>query len=98
MYKDDLQKLKDFFGILNLNKFKKVFFVSIESMSELIKYFPYIQKKSIVVNNIINGNAILNLAQIIDRCFNSDFQQQLLREVKECWIERTKKQKLFTVL
>ena len=43
-------------------------------------------------------NAILNLAQIIDRCFNTDFQQQLLREVKECWIERTKKQKLFKKL
>ena len=28
-------------------------------------------------------NAILNLAQIIDRCFNTDFQQQLLKEVKE---------------
>ena len=43
-------------------------------------------------------NAILNLAQIIDRCFNTDFQQQLLREVKECWIERTKKHKLFKKL
>ena len=72
MYKDDLQKLKDFFWILNLNKFKKVFFVSNESMSELIKYFPYIQKKSIVVNNIINGNAILNLANEKCSCFNKE--------------------------
>lgn len=43
-------------------------------------------------------NAILNLAQIIDRCFNTDFQQQLLREVKECWIEKTKKPRLFKQL
>ena len=72
VYKNDKTSLQTFFQSLNLDKFNKIFFVSIESMSELIKYFPGIQEKSIVVNNIINGNEILNLSNEKCNCFDKE--------------------------
>lgn len=70
VYKNDKTSLLNFFESINLDKFKKVFFVSNESMLELINYFPYIEKKSIVVNNIINGKEMLNFAN--EKCDSFD--------------------------
>ena len=62
IYKNDFNALSDFFSILNIYKFKKVIFVSLESKEELLKYFPDIENKSVVINNIIDGGKILTLS------------------------------------
>ena len=63
VYKDDLQKLKSFFLILNFSKFKKVFFVSNESMDKMLDIYPNLQGKAFVVNNLIDSKKIIDLSK-----------------------------------
>ena len=51
-------ELKNFYNTRNINEFKKIVFVSNESRNNLIKYYPDIVNKSIVINNIIDNNEI----------------------------------------
>lgn len=71
MYKDDLQKLKNFFLTLNLTKFKKVFFVSTESMDKMIKIYPSLQNRAYVVNNLIDGKKVIDLSKEKCDIFNN---------------------------
>lgn len=48
------KELKTFFDTRNINKFNKIIFVSNESKENLLKYYPNIVNKSIVINNIID--------------------------------------------
>ena len=51
-------ELKNFFDTRNINKFKKIIFVSKESKENLLRYYPKIVNKCKVINNIIDINNI----------------------------------------
>lgn len=58
---DDIN-LKRFFDVRRIDKFRHVVFVSNESRSDLIKFYPNISNKSLVINNLINYEQILDLS------------------------------------
>lgn len=51
--------LKHFFDTRYINSFKKIIFVSNEMKQNLLKYYPNIEKKSYVINNLINCDEII---------------------------------------
>lgn len=55
--------LRKFFDTRRLEKFRKVIFVSNEARNDLIKYYPTIKDKSIVINNLINYEEIIKLSK-----------------------------------
>lgn len=57
------KELKLFFDTRNLDEFNKIIFVSNEAKDNLIKYYPNIVDKSLVINNIINTIEINNLSK-----------------------------------
>lgn len=59
LYNNEISKVKGFFDIRKLDKFRKIIFVSNESMNDLINVYPEIKDKSIVINNFINHKLIL---------------------------------------
>ncbi|MBO5096613.1 MAG: glycosyltransferase [Bacilli bacterium] len=59
-YEYDEQKVKGFYNIRSLNKYKRFVFVSNESRNDLIKYYPFIKESSIVINNIVDYEEILS--------------------------------------
>ncbi len=59
---NDNKKTIDFFQNQDIEKFKKVIFVSNESRDNLIKLMPQITNKSYVINNIINNSDIIKLS------------------------------------
>ena len=61
IYKDS-KELINFFASRKINGFRTVFFVSNESKDNLIKYYPSIKDKSVVINNFINYKKIIDLA------------------------------------
>lgn len=63
-YKYDEQKVKEFYNIRSLNKYKRFVFVSNESREDLIKYYPFIKERSIVINNIVDYKEILNNSKL----------------------------------
>ena len=63
---DDDNNLKDFFDSIELLKFKNKIFVSNESRNSLIKVFPEIESTSQVINNLVNGDEIISLAELND--------------------------------
>lgn len=68
---NDDKRVKDFFNNLDIDKFKRVVFVSNESKNNLIKIMPGIKGKSLVINNFINNEEIIRLASeenITDKC------------------------------
>lgn len=60
-FKND-NKVIDFFENQDIHKFKKLVFVSNESMNNLIKLIPSIKSKSMVINNFINDKDIVKLS------------------------------------
>lgn len=62
VYKNNKESLLKFFQDLNIDKFKKIIFVSNESRIDLIDYIPSIKNKTCVINNLINGQEILKLS------------------------------------
>ncbi len=73
LYKEDIDKIKNFFYYHKLDKFKKIIFVSKESQSDLEKALPEIVGKTIVINNFIDYNNIRKLAsEDVNVPFNKD--------------------------
>lgn len=67
------KELKNFFDTRNIEDFKKIIFVSNESKNNLINYYPNIVNKSIVINNIIDTNNIINKSnEKIELPFNKE--------------------------
>ena len=73
LYKNDVNKINEFFNPRHLNKFKHIIFVSNEAKEHLVKYYPFIVDKSLVINNFIDEEDILNKAKepIKERLVNS---------------------------
>lgn len=59
----DINKTKEFFDNLKINKYKHIIFVSNESKKDLCKIYPNIEKKSITINNIVDYNKIIELSK-----------------------------------
>lgn len=59
VYNFDLESIKHFFNTRGINKYKKIIFVSNESMQDLINIYPSIKDKSYVISNLINYEEIL---------------------------------------
>lgn len=57
------EELLKFFDTRNITEFNKIVFVSKESKDNLIKYYPNIVDKSIVINNIIDIDKIKKLSE-----------------------------------
>lgn len=55
--------LKHFFDTRYINSFKKIIFVSNEMKQNLLKYYPNIEKKSYVINNLINCDEIITCSK-----------------------------------
>lgn len=65
------EELLKFFNTRHINEFNKIVFVSKESKDNLIKYYPNIVDKSIVINNIIDIEKIKKLSEEkIENVFN----------------------------
>lgn len=84
----DEQKIKDFYDIRYLNKYKRFVFVSNESRNDLIKYYPFIKEKSIVINNIIDIEEILNNSKLninlkLNHKYNGIFIGRIEEKVKK---------------
>jgi glycosyltransferase involved in cell wall biosynthesis len=65
LYNKDINKIKTFFNKRNLNKFKHVAFVSNESRNDLLNVYPFLNKNSIVCNNLIDNIAIEKMSNEI---------------------------------
>lgn len=59
---DDDNKVISFFEGQDIYNFKNVIFVSNESRDNLVKILPNIKNKSVVINNFINEEEIINLS------------------------------------
>lgn len=60
LYNNNKIAFEDFFESLRIDKFKKVIFVSKQGKNSFVKIFPHYEKKTIVCNNLINIDKILN--------------------------------------
>lgn len=66
-------ELKQFFDTRNLSYFNKIIFVSNESKENLIKFYPNIVDKSLVINNIIDINEIKEKSECkIEKKYNKN--------------------------
>lgn len=63
VYNSDEDKIKNFFGLVELEKFNKVIFVSNESRKNLIKVFPVLSNKGITINNFIDYKRIIKFSK-----------------------------------
>ena len=70
----DKDKINDFFDIRYLNKFDNIVFVSNEAKNDLKKYYPFIEKKSITLNNIIDTSEIINNSNLGVKLKKNDFK------------------------
>lgn len=52
----------DFFNKRKINEFRKIFFVSKESMQDFLSKFPDLESKCVVVNNFVDEEKIKKLA------------------------------------
>lgn len=62
LFKNDANKMKDFFENLHYDKFKKIIFVSKKGCETFIQIYPKMKEKVIHCNNIINYEKIENLS------------------------------------
>ena len=62
-FKNDINKIKEFFDTRNLDKFKYINFVSKESLKDFKKYYSEYDKKLTVFNNFIDIDKILELGR-----------------------------------
>ena len=66
-------ELKEFFDTRNLSDFNIIIFVSNESKENLIKFYPNIVDKSLVINNIIDINEIKEKSEYkIEKIYNKN--------------------------
>ena len=62
LFKNNIDEMKKFFKEKKYNKFKNIIFVSKEGKDTFISVFPNAKNKTIVCNNIINNQQIIELA------------------------------------
>ena len=62
LFNGNEQETKNFFEERKYNQFKKIVFVSKEGKDSFVKLFPQTEEKIQVINNLIDGKKILNLA------------------------------------
>ena len=62
LFKNNAEDMKKFFKEKKYNKFKNIIFVSKEGKDTFISVFPNAKNKTIVCNNIINNQQIIELA------------------------------------
>lgn len=62
-YNNDVDKYKEFYNKLKIDKFKKIVFVSQKDENTFIKYFPDFNNKCDVCNNLIDYKKIQNLSK-----------------------------------
>ena len=60
---NSIKEVRNFFDNRNINKFKKIVFVSNESKEDLIKIYPSLKNKCLVINNFIDQDKIINKSQ-----------------------------------
>lgn len=63
LFDNSEKEMKEFFVKRNYNKFKHVIFVSKEGRDSFIKVFPEMKEKTLVCNNLIDGEKIKKLAE-----------------------------------
>ena len=63
LFDGNAEKMKEFFIERNFDKFKKIIFVSKEGKDSFIKVFPEMKEKTMVCNNLIDANKILELSK-----------------------------------
>lgn len=59
LFQNDLKKVKNFFNKRKIFNFKKLVFVSNEAKNDFVTIYPQLKNKSVVINNLIDGNEIL---------------------------------------
>lgn len=70
-YDYDEVKIKAFYDIRKLNKYQSLIFVSNESRLDLIKYYPDLKEKSLVINNLVDIDEIIKNSELkLDLKFN----------------------------
>lgn len=62
LYKNNEDKIREFFDTRNINIFKYITFVSNESKDDFLKYYPKYKNKSLVFNNFIDTDKIIKLS------------------------------------
>ena len=62
LFKNNIDEMKKFFKEKKYNKFKNIIFVSKEGKDTFVSVFPDAKNKTIVCNNIINNQQIIELA------------------------------------
>lgn len=63
VYKQNIDKVKEFFNIRKITKFDKIIFVSNEARKDLIEIYPSIKNKSQTINNIYSFDEIKEKAK-----------------------------------
>lgn len=63
IYEGDVTKMAQFFHVVQAEKFKNLVFVSFDNQEAVCKYFPNFRKKSMVCNNIIDYQKMLDCAK-----------------------------------
>lgn len=63
LFKSDVKKIKDFFKNIEFHKFRTRIFVSNEAMNEVLPIFDKLQKRSLVINNLIDYQQIEKLSE-----------------------------------
>ena len=63
LFDGNAEKMKEFFIERNYNKFKKIIFVSKEGKESFVKLFPEMKEKTMVCNNLIDADKILELSK-----------------------------------
>ncbi len=59
----DDKELRNFFDCRRIGKFKNIIFVANEAKDDLIKFYPDISHKSVVINNLIDYKKIIDLSK-----------------------------------
>ena len=72
LYQDDQEQLKCFFNSIDIKFFRKIIFVSKESMESTKKFFPQDSQRFKVINNLIDFRFILDSAEKNCDCFDSN--------------------------
>lgn len=63
LFDGNTEKMKEFFIERNYDKFKKIIFVSKEGKESFIKVFPEMKEKTMICNNLIDADKILELSK-----------------------------------
>lgn len=59
-YNGDIDKVKNLFEKIKINKFRNIIFVSKQSKSSFLKVFPKLEKKTYAINNVIDYKKMIN--------------------------------------